>query len=72
MKNPATILETNYKALPITPGFKRFFAINKIETLKGLLVYKTKDLIKMKWFTERHLKEYVDLLDNNGLLEKLD
>ena len=72
MENPTTILGTDYKALPISPAFKRFFAVYKIENLEALLAYKPKDLIEMKWFTERLLKEYVDLLDENGLIERIE
>lgn len=72
MKSPSAILETHYSLLPITPGFKRFFAIHKIENLEGLLSFKTKELLTMRWFTERQLKEYIDLLDDHGLLEKLN
>lgn len=71
MENPTTILEMEYKALPISTSFNRFFAENNIQTLGKLLEINTKDLLKMKWFTEQLLKELIELLDKNGQLDLL-
>ena len=71
MENPTAILETHYKSLPISVSFKRFFTENNISTLGKMLEIKTKDLLKMKWFTEQLLKELIELLDKHGKLDLL-
>lgn len=50
---------------------KRFFAVHDIPTLEKLLEIKTKDLLEMKWFNARLLRELIVLLEENKLLEKL-
>lgn len=71
MENPA-ILEVEYGKLPISPSFKRFFTAHKIKTLQGLLERTPTELLKMKGFNERTLKELIDLLEANGLIDLLD
>lgn len=71
MQSPTTILQADYKSLPISPSFKRFFTLHSIANLESLLQVPTKDLLKMQGFNERTLKELVEVLDENGILDKL-
>lgn len=72
MVNPTTILQGDYKSLPISPTFKRFFSMHQISTLEGLLERTPKELLKMKGFNELTLKELIDLLEANELIHLLD
>lgn len=68
----STLLLADYKQLPISPSFKRFFTMHRITTLNGLLERTPKELLKMKGFNERTLKELIDVLEANGLVQLLD
>ena len=72
MANSSPILQADYKSLPISPSFKRFFASQEIPTLEKLLERTPKELLQVKGFTEHTLKELIDLLEANGLVELLD
>jgi len=72
MGDPTTILQADYKSLPISPSFKRFFTMYKISTLEVLLERTPKELLKMTGFNERTLKELIDLMEANELLHLLD
>lgn len=72
MSVPTSILQTDYKSLPISASFKRFFSTQQISTLQRLLERTPKELLKMKGFNERTLKELIDLLEANELIHLLD
>lgn len=71
MTDPTDILQIHYLNLPISNSMKRFFAFHKISTLEKLLNYKTSELVGMKWFNARLLRELIVLLEDNGIIERL-
>lgn len=71
MSHLPEILNIQYQNLPVSGSMKRFLAFHEIPTLEKLLDYRTSDLLKMKWFNARLLRELIVLLEDNGVLEKL-
>lgn len=65
------ILQAPYSELPISNALKRFFNVHQIPTLEKLLEFRTKELLEMKWFNERMLRELIHLLEEHQLLKKL-
>ena len=61
------VLNIPYKELPISKGMKRFFAVHGLSNLKELLELKPKDLMEMKWFNARLLRELIVVMEANGI-----
>ena len=68
---PDDILTADYKDLPISNPLKWVFAYHKFPHLKALLCYEPNELMEMRWFNAKTLKELVVLLEKHGLRHQL-
>ncbi len=67
MNTTVTFIQTPYKELPISNSMKRFFAVHEIPNLEKLQEITPKDLMGMKWFNARLLRELAVLMEANGV-----
>ena len=67
MDSPENILNTHYKKLPLSVGFKRFMNIHKFDTLENLLIQTVPELLSMKGFNHRTLTELFTFLQEKEL-----